>query len=154
MSMIGTQVQTIRDIAKYGSTFENVKAALNQAADTIEVLYAKLAAVNMEQSDRYYREEKELIESMMVEIENRCNRTTELTERARKYLSKTDYCGGWIACEDRLPEESGEYNVTDENGKSTTLYYDKKQNVWVDIGEMAMIGYPLAWQPLPEPYNP
>lgn len=114
MSVI-EQVKELRIAAAYKE--HSLKILLEQAANTIEALSAKLAEANMERSDRYYG-------------------------------------GGWISCEDGLPEKSGEYNVTDESGKSTTLYYDKKENSWVDIGEMAMLGYPIAWQPLPEPHCP
>lgn len=65
----------------------------------------KTSRVSMERSDRHYGEEKKLIEEMAEEIENCYGRETKLSERAREYLLKTDCSGGWIACEDRLPEE-------------------------------------------------
>ena len=70
MSMISEQVKELREIA---SEFdldgkEELSNMINEAADTIEALSAKLAATNMERSDRYYG-------------------------------------GGWIACEDRLPDK-------------------------------------------------
>ena len=158
MSMISEQINKIRKVAKcvYLTTdkevADDISGTLNQAADTIEILSAKLQAVNMERSNRYCGEEKELIESMMVEIENCYNRTTELTERARKYLNKTDYCGGWIACEDRLPDTDdtvlidtgiGYFEIATYSGDGKTFYTE-------ECGSSC----PVAWQYLPEPYRP
>lgn len=47
--IINEQVKELRNLAEYGSTFENVKNRLLEAADTIEALSAKLE--NMEQSE-------------------------------------------------------------------------------------------------------
>lgn len=53
MSMIQNQIENLRYVAK---TFENmpIRNLLNQAADTIELLSAKLQAANMERSTAYY----------------------------------------------------------------------------------------------------
>lgn len=125
MSIINEQVKELRGISEnkdgnirvISGVIEDLYKMLEQAADTIESLSAKLQAENMERSDRYYG-------------------------------------GGWIACEDRLPEKSGEYIATDELGCSTALYYEKEENEWVDIIEHYSIFYPTAWQPLPKPYRP
>lgn len=52
MSMISEQVKKLRIAAVYKE--HSLKILLEQAADTIEALSAKLAAANMERSDRYY----------------------------------------------------------------------------------------------------
>ena len=52
MSMISEQVKELRIAAVYKE--HSLKMLLEQAADTIESLSAKLAAVNMERPDRYY----------------------------------------------------------------------------------------------------
>lgn len=159
MSMLSEQVNKIRKVAKcvYLATdkevSDDIASTLKQAADTIEALSAKLAAANMERSDRYYGGGKKLIEEMAEEIENCYGRETELSDRAREYLLKADYSGGWIACEDRLPEESSDYLITDEDGNSTCAYYSKNRNAWCGIEEGCIAFYPVAWQPLPEPYR-
>lgn len=123
MSMLSEQVNKIRKVAKcvYLATdkevADDIARTLKQAADTIETLSAKLAAANMERSDKYYG-------------------------------------GGWIACNDRLPEESGDYLITDEDGNSTCAYYNKSVKGWCGIEEGCIAFYPVAWQPLPEPYRP
>ena len=129
-----------------------------------------------QQLSRYCGEEKQLIEAMAEEIENCYGRETELSERARDYLDKTDYDGGWIPCSERLPEEydsifakfkgtdkwndfmfekiSDEVNATvefeDGKRKTMTLYtIDGKWKTGIRIVKFKVI----AWQPLPEPYK-
>lgn len=55
MSMISEQVKELRELADGKIHYCEWKKSeiLNQAADTIEALSAKLAAANMERSDRY-----------------------------------------------------------------------------------------------------
>lgn len=55
MSMIEQQVKELKELANcyYGEIKHHVSTIL-QAADTMESLSAKLQAVNMERSDRYY----------------------------------------------------------------------------------------------------
>lgn len=116
MSMIEQQVKELRNVSSwYKDRNSYLLGILSQAADTIEALSAKLAAANMERSDRYYG-------------------------------------GGWIACEDRLPENfevvlafTGERQIVTvaRDGEDWVLYNQKiiKENI-------------IAWQPLPEPYRP
>lgn len=52
MSMISEQVKELRIAALYKE--HSLKILLEQAADTIEALSAKLESANMERSDRYY----------------------------------------------------------------------------------------------------
>ena len=78
--------------------------------------------------------------------------------------------GGWIACEDRLPEINHFYAVTIFDGEDCRVepaYYAKigylgmrelKPNWWTDCtsnAEMIEDGEDkvIAWQPLPEPYR-
>lgn len=58
MSMISEQVKYLREFDCFGT----VKQAMLEAADAIEALSTKLAAANMERSDRYYDVRKELVE--------------------------------------------------------------------------------------------
>lgn len=61
---ISEQVKELREIAKNFSEWEYNRFydVIDRAADTIEALSAKLAAANMERSDRYYEVRKELVE--------------------------------------------------------------------------------------------
>lgn len=114
---ISEQVKELRELAdgKIHYCEWQKSEILNQAIDTIEALSEKLAAANMERSDRYYG-------------------------------------GGWIACEDRLPEI-----------RKPVLICDGKGNVCIRqimrIDEFGMAWWSqystaVAWQPLPEPYRP
>lgn len=84
--------------------------------------------------------------------------------------------GGWIACEDRLPDKIGKYIIhvitgTGEDYVGMWLYerghhlsgrqywIDDKQGYWASPYNGDPINEPLsknviAWQPLPEPYLP
>lgn len=125
MSMIEQQVKEVRRIAKEWNPnvpINPVSIMLNQVADTIEFLSAKLAAANMERSDRYYG-------------------------------------GGWILCEDRLPECGKRYLVTAlwKDGEFVTYsVYDAvygSDGMW-HTHNYAPVSYKvIAWMPLPEPYR-
>ena len=52
MSLISKQIDDLRDYAK--SRYGYLAKIINDAADTIELLSAKLSAANMEQSSAYY----------------------------------------------------------------------------------------------------
>lgn len=117
MSMIEQRLKEIRNMANVLHEEKRYAAEeiMLQAADTIEALSAKLAAANMERSDRYYG-------------------------------------GGWISCEDRLPEI-----------RKPVLICDGKGNVCIRqimrIDEFGMAWWSqystaVAWKPLPEPYRP
>lgn len=118
MSMISEQVKELRNYSELCLQYCNEKRAkelLKEAADTIESLSAKLAAVNMEQSDRYYG-------------------------------------GGWIPCEDRLPEIRNPVLICDGKGNVCI-----RQIMRIDEFGMAwwsQYSTAVAWQPLPEPYRP
>ena len=83
-------------------------------------------------------------------------KAVEIVEQAA-----TDYNGGWISCSERLPEE----------GRGVILYVENKAHKGSHVmfmanihnGEWQMwetsrqteINYtPIAWQPLPQPYQP
>lgn len=129
MSMLSEQVNKIRKVAKcvYLATdkevADDIASTLNQAADTIEALSVKLAAANMEQSDRYYG-------------------------------------GGWVACEDRLPEFGKRYLVTAlwrDEGFTKYSVYDAvygSNGLWHTHNYNPVSYKVLAWKSLPEPYRP
>lgn len=66
------------------------------------------------------------------------------------------YNGGWIPCSERLPEESGKYEVTAlDAGRLivTQAKWQPKLKSWNLTGAMAYWKI-IAWKPLPEPYRP
>ena len=50
----------------------------------------------------------------------------------------------WIPVSERLPEEHGEYLVTDKYGRVTSGLWIGNAKRWKDV---------IAWMPLPEPYK-
>ena len=89
-----------------------------------------------------------------------------------KYVEK-EYNGGWIACSDMLPEESGYYLVTYHEYSDGNflpkyddiyvrrLHYQKSEQfvgwnyprIVDDRAENDCHKKVIAWQPLPEPYK-
>lgn len=54
----------------------------------------------------------------------------------------------WILCSERLPEETGKYLITEEDGEVCVDTYLVKHNEW-EWYEC----FPIAWMPLPEPFK-
>ena len=92
---------------------------------------------------------------------------------AKANMDRSDryYNGGWILCEDRLPELNCFYTVTIFDGEDYRVepaYYAKigylgmgelKPNWWTDCtsnADMIEDGEDkvIAWKPLPDPYRP
>lgn len=72
---------------------------------------------------------------------------------------ETKIAGGWIPTSERLPEETGYYVVTHihplKDELSTTIfYYDSVRMVFTLPNDRTYDVKPIAWQPLPQPYNP
>ena len=137
MSLTTKQIDELRAYAK--DRKGELAKLINDAADTIEMLSAKLHASQMERISQYYH-------------------------------------GGWIPCQERLPEEDGEYLVLyyirsrykpyiyDVMSFANDLYkidkYDfpdkKGQKGWFYCDpEYGLCEYNnvYAWMPLPEPYR-
>lgn len=88
-------------------------------------------------------------------------------ERSDRY-----YGGGWIACEDRLPNEEGKYLVCireQSNGKWIPSVFDRTFITMMRCDKDGIFTPPMpctpaadgnysaevtAWQPIPEPYRP
>ena len=59
----------------------------------------------------------------------------------------------WIPCSERLPEEDGEYLVTDVSGGAATVTETYFITDCEGEGHWGALDV-IAWMPLPEPYNP
>lgn len=75
-----------------------------------------------------------------------CNTLDILDEFVEK-LQK-EYNNGWIPVSERLPDEPGVYLATFDDGYVASVPYEKDWELWCNSGE------PIAWQPLPGPYQP
>ena len=87
-----------------------------------------------------------------------CKECNRLCNGSIDYYENYDFMAeehnnGWIPCSERLPEEKGDYLVTCNDGKVRVW--------WFVVGEdfkCWRIGVhtlkPIAWQPLPTPYQP
>ena len=68
------------------------------------------------------------------------------------------YNNGWIPCSERLPEDGETYLVTNAEsfGQCHTYkgWYDGKHKIWHMEGNFERKMNVVAWQPLPQPYQP
>ena len=67
-----------------------------------------------------------------------------------------EYKGGWIPCSERLPEgkESHKVLVTDEDGIMAVCYFLEVTKIFKVCWDGEEFQGVIAWQPLPEPYQP
>ena len=89
----------------------------------------------------YLREAADTIEDLSAKIH------AIQMERSLQY-----YNGGWIPCEDRMPEYIGVYLVCFDDGYIASVEYGMDVDrmdwlLWQEADEV------LAWMPLPEPYK-
>lgn len=66
------------------------------------------------------------------------------------------YNNGWIPCSEDKPKEPGIYNVTAYDGmklRSTHAKWQPRLKSWNLTGTMAYWKV-IAWQPLPQPFQP
>lgn len=137
MSLTSKQIDELRSYAK--DRKGELAKLINDAADTIEILSAKLHASQMERSSQYYH-------------------------------------GGWIPCDERLPEEKdsifAKYYGTDRwensmmrkrsdrvivtveypDGKRATDVASTSDGRWVNSISVVKRKV-IAWMSLPEPYR-
>lgn len=73
----------------------------------------------------------------------------EIARSAVNQLAE-EYDNGWILCSDRLPEENQMVLTCDKDGWVSTHINMSYKGAKNDFE----CGYYMAWQPLPEPYQP
>ena len=59
----------------------------------------------------------------------------------------------WIPCSDRLPEEEGEYLITDDSGGIKTIEVDSFMFYEDGTKDWFYSQNAIAWMPLPKPYG-
>lgn len=141
MSTISEQIKELRELAAqaklatFGECTRKIyESALNDAADTIEILSAKLQAANMERSTSYYNGGWILCSDRLPEENHFYNVTIfdgedYMVEPA--YYAKIGYFG----------QKNIRPNWWTDCTSNAELIEDEEQTV-------------VAWQPLPEPYKP
>lgn len=64
-------------------------------------------------------------------------------------------CGGWILCEDRLPQKHIDVLVSFDDGDPVIAWYSEVNKHWKNSStDNVITADVIAWQPLPEPYRP
>lgn len=121
MSLTSKQIDELRAYAK--DRKGELAKLINDAADTIEMLSAKLHASQMERSGQYYH-------------------------------------GGWIPCQERLPEDDTLMlvNYIDHRPDAMDIWigWHEMENVWYIDGEAHSREFEnevVAWMPLPSAYR-
>lgn len=179
MGMLSEQINKIRKVAKSVSSAtdkevsDDISRILNEAADTIESLSAKLQAENMERSAANYAK-KNIIERIKKESIGKLpdKRPFIYLNTVIEIISDNDdnwfpgyYRNNWILCENKMPKEY-KYPLIGQQSFSvlTTIEYENKTKetlVQCTINGKWNTDYQpnikckvLAWQPLPEPYRP
>ena len=60
--------------------------------------------------------------------------------------------GGWIPCSERLPDKADEYLCIDKDGDyEVGLWHPRLKHFF--FNSCSLIGKPIAWMRLPEPYK-
>lgn len=124
---------------------------------------------------------QEVFENIITNLENEVLKSsgnmtrTYAFEKAIEIVKQAaaDYNNGWIPVSERLPEEYGDYlvawrplSMSDEDimgkvGREVPHFYEiveydpDDEALWIGSIEQAQGEYEvIAWQPLPEPYQP
>ena len=175
---ISEQVSRLRYVAngmEIGSYSENILIdMLNEAADTIESLSAKLQAADVEwHGNGLYDEMRKELKHSIIDLDADHYKLSEfmrvIDEVFVKYRNgierpAADCVVGWILCEDRLPEDGvdvlvwfeyfryGEYNRLFQT-KGISYTYNGQWSGFVNgqsgWNQLSII----AWQPMPEDYH-
>ena len=66
-----------------------------------------------------------------------------------------EYNNGWIPCSERFPEKTNHYLVTTDNHTiSMYAWWKISEKRWFYFNSTVEMFDVIAWQPLPEPYQP
>lgn len=88
--------------------------------------------------------------------ERDCPCMQAVIKKLARYEDAEERESKWIPCSERLPEESGTYNITAFDGgkyRTTNAMWQKRSESWNLKGRRAHWSV-IAWQPLPAPYQP
>lgn len=123
MSLTSKQIDELRAYAK--DRKGEIAKLVSDAADTIELLSAKLSAANMERSSQYYHDG-------WIPVTERLPKDHE----PKLLTHEVHYLTGKVIKDVRM------------------AYYDDENDNWLSDEESPeILCYPLAWMPLPEPYK-
>ena len=105
----------------------------------------------------------EKIENLKFPFPDKCpsydKNTNELLDMAKQIVQEVaeEYNGGWIPCNEKLPENDSICIVTVEYPSNKTMvdygWFDRKSVCWFVGMQEFRTSNILAWQPLPEPYK-
>lgn len=186
MSMISEQVKKLKMAQREYRIAGNNRLAdmLNQAADTIEALSAKLASANMERSEWYHKtqwilmllragqkeahekadglEKGDNMKSFFTGKEAGICKAIDLIENDEQWKNEKRYYGcGWIPVKERRPENDGYYDVTVQaelDGETVRTTEERcfhlDTGIFHPIDPDVEIGKVIAWRHKTEPYNP
>ena len=98
---------------------------------------------------------------------------TDCKNRNKIWFGVSDDNNGWIPCSERLPKEYGDYlvawkplhmsaeDIIKKVGRAVPHFYEiveynpDDEALWIGSIEQAQVEYEIiAWQPLPQPYQP
>lgn len=126
MSLGGKQIDELRAYAK--DRKGEIAELVSDAADTIELLSAKLSAANMERSSQYYHDG-------WIPCDERMPLLDEYGYSQKVLVCFSNFSGCDI-CEYRKDEEQNGWYVGDSD--------DNPEDIGIHV---------VAWRPLPEPYK-
>lgn len=97
-------------------------------------------------------------------LENRVKIIDDVIETIQllsEKLHSQNIHGGWIPCEERLPDpqKMGDADFSDDvqvcmsNNMVTDAWYCFSDEKWYKQGNGVLIGKVIAWMPLPKPYK-
>lgn len=154
MSLTSKQIDELRAYAK--DRKGELAKLINDAADTIEMLSAKLHASQMERSSQYYHGGWIPCQERLPETGERVLITCEirgLYGRKSRYVCKGYHVNRYeMESDGDWDEGSDEYKEDDDKYYVLEGWYETIHN-WGDYGSVFIDDFVLAWMPLPEPYR-